>query len=72
MWIELENGWRDETSEGPGCHTNQTYYDWKTHSVWSVVRYYGSAKFVVKRDGISLREFDCLQDSKDFVKERVE
>ena len=44
MIITLDNGWRDESSEGPYTEVLQTKYDWKRRIQWSVIK--GVAAFL--------------------------
>ena len=72
MWILLEDGWRDESSEGPYIDTLQTKYDWKNNIVWSVVRGINETMFRVKKKHDEFtEEFSSLDSAKKFVDQKM-
>lgn len=54
----LEDGWREEASEGPYTETLQT------KDGWSIIRYYGESLFRLEKNGKEIRKFRTIENAK--------
>ncbi len=71
MWIDLSDGWRDESSEGPYTSFLHTYYDWKSKVEYKITRSTGlggdSIYTLSSRDKKVWKRFKTVKEAKDYV-----
>jgi hypothetical protein len=68
MWIDLPDGWRDESSEGPYTQTLQTWYDWKLYINWSICRLINEKDFKLTFGNEFRGSFKALAEAKEYVR----
>jgi len=69
MWIELPDGWIDESSEGPYTEVLQTKRDSKGR-VWTISKLYDSSEVYVTFDAFRKKMPD-LTIAKQYVEQRI-
>jgi len=69
-WIMLEDGWRDESDEGPYTAVLQTKYDWNTHKQWTISRLHNETKVILHLDHSEIGSFDTTEEAKQWVAEK--
>lgn len=57
----LEDGWRDESSEGPYTETLHTSGSWR------IVRLFGETDFSLYRESVFISNFSAISEAKDYV-----
>lgn len=70
MWIELPDGWRDESSEGPYTEILQTKRD-STGRIWTISKLYDSSKIYVRLDYAFNKELSDLAIAKQYVEQQI-
>ena len=70
MWIELPDGWRDESSEGPYTEVLQTKRDSKGR-VWTIFKLYDSSEVYVTFDDAFRKKMPDLTIAKQYVEQQI-
>jgi len=70
MWIELSDGWRDESSEGPYTEILQTKRD-SRGIIWTIFKLYDSSAVYVTFDDGFKKKMPDLTVAKQYVEQQI-